>query len=441
MGAPKNLRARVLSAVFWVIGSSATGQAIRLGSNLILSRLLVPEHFGLMAIVGSLRVGSEMLSDIGIGPMVISSRVDDQKFLNSLWSIKVVRGFLLAVVVALLSYPAALWFNDQRLTGLVMITALSMASRGVGHLCEFTLARDLRQRQAFALEFTSQVVGTAFILIGVYMYRSVWALAIGGAFTDVFRTCLTHYFGRERPHRFHWDPQVAVSLKKFGRWVFLSSALTYVVIQGDRLILGSLMSLSQLGNYAIAVTLAGAIDGVVNQLTANVFFPMYSMIGKVTNDELKNRIRKVRLVLSLATVPALSVVVVFGDLIVKLLWDERYADASWMVRILGIGYLVQTFGRIGPIHLARGDSWVGLVFESVRVATLAVGLTVGYHIGGAYGIIGGLAAALAAEYPVTIWSTRRYGVWLPQVDLLAAGAAVVLVGLGELVRRSLGLHW
>jgi O-antigen/teichoic acid export membrane protein len=437
----ESLRKRVISASLWAVGSGATGQVIRLASNLLLTRMLIPEHFGLMAIVNSLRVGTEMLSDIGVGPLVISDRSDDPRFLNTLWSVKAVRGLLLAVIVAGLAYPAALWFKDDRLLGLVPLAGISLASRGFGHLCEYTLTRDLRQRPAFVLELVSQLVGVSVNLALVYIYRSVWALAVGGLVSDVFRTGLTHYLGRDRPHRFAWDPAVIRQLRNFGRWVLMSSTLTYVVHQGDRLILGSMLTMAQLGNYAVAVTLAGALDSLVGQLTKSVFFPVYSMVGKSTTDQLRARIKRLRYLLSLATIPPLSCVVVFGDVIVKLLWDARYADASWMVRILAAGYLVQTFGKVGPIHLARGESWVGMVFESVRVVTLIVGLYVGYHVGGAHGVIAGLALVLAAEYPVTIWSTHRYGVWLYQVDLMAALGATLLLALGEFVRHLLGWGW
>jgi O-antigen/teichoic acid export membrane protein len=439
--ASENLRRRVARASLWVVGNGMMGQVVRLGSNMLLTRMLAPELFGLMAIVNSVRVGTEMLSDIGVGPHVISERSDDSKFLNTLWSVKVVRGLGLAVVVALLAYPAALWFEDDRLLGLIPLAGVSLLSRGCGHLCEYTLARDLKQRTAFILEVSSQLVGVAFMLGFVYIYRSVWALALAGLAGDVFRMGLTHYFGRDRPHSFHWDKSVVLSLRKFGRWVLLSSTLTYMVHQGDRLVLGSLMTLSQLGNYTVAVSLAGALDGLVSKLTGGVFFPLYSMIGKTTTDQLRSRIRRLRYLLSLATIPPLAIVVSFGDVLVRLLWDSRYDDAAWMVRILAAGYLVQTFGKVGPIHLARGESWVGFVFESVRVVTLIAGLLIGHHFGGHYGVIVGLAVALAAEYPVTVWSTHRYRVWLWEVDLISALGALGLLGVGELIRNAYGLDW
>jgi O-antigen/teichoic acid export membrane protein len=77
-------------------GAYAAAQAARLAANLILARLLFPEAFGVMALVTVFLVGLAMFSDVGIGPAISQSeRGDDPAFLNTAWTINVVRGGLL----------------------------------------------------------------------------------------------------------------------------------------------------------------------------------------------------------------------------------------------------------------------------------------------------------------------------------------------------------
>ena len=88
-----SLFARVMRGSVLTAGSYAIAQGLRLVSNLILTRLLFPEAFGLMALVSVFLVGLAMFSDVGIGPAISQSkRGDDVGFLNTAWSIQVLRG-------------------------------------------------------------------------------------------------------------------------------------------------------------------------------------------------------------------------------------------------------------------------------------------------------------------------------------------------------------
>ncbi|HBB84471.1 MAG TPA: polysaccharide biosynthesis protein, partial [Sulfitobacter sp.] len=85
--------ARALRSTSWIVLSYGGAQAIRLASNLILTRLLFPEAFGLMALIQVVIVGLTLFSDVGIGPSIAQSkRGDDRDFLNTAWTIQAIRG-------------------------------------------------------------------------------------------------------------------------------------------------------------------------------------------------------------------------------------------------------------------------------------------------------------------------------------------------------------
>ncbi len=96
-GRPRaSLRGLALRGSIWTLGGYGASQVLRLAGNLVLARLLFPEAFGLSALVGVFMVGLAMFSDVGIGPSVIRShRGDDADFLNTAWTIQVIRGLVL----------------------------------------------------------------------------------------------------------------------------------------------------------------------------------------------------------------------------------------------------------------------------------------------------------------------------------------------------------
>ena len=114
-----SLQSRLKSASFLVAGSHVTSQVIRLGGNLAMTRLLVPEMFGVMALANTLLIGLALFSDLGIRQSIIqNNRGMDSNFLNTAWSLQILRGSLLMLMVLLLavtisSMTQVQWFSSD----------------------------------------------------------------------------------------------------------------------------------------------------------------------------------------------------------------------------------------------------------------------------------------------------------------------------------------
>src|SRR5687768_7547642 len=83
---------RIAKAASWTALAMLIGQIIRLGGNLIMTRLLPPEMFGVMAIVLAVQITLAMLLDIGLRTALIQSpRGDDERLLNTAWTMQIIR--------------------------------------------------------------------------------------------------------------------------------------------------------------------------------------------------------------------------------------------------------------------------------------------------------------------------------------------------------------
>ena len=88
-----SIRSRALRGTLWVLVGNGASQGLRLASNLILSRLLFPEAFGLMAIVNLVTLGLQMISNVGIRPAIIRHAEGDRRdFLDTAWTIHTHKG-------------------------------------------------------------------------------------------------------------------------------------------------------------------------------------------------------------------------------------------------------------------------------------------------------------------------------------------------------------
>ena len=131
------LKMRVMHAGAWTLVGHSTSQALRLGSNLIMTRMLVPEMFGVMAIANILLFALTLFSDVGLGQSIIQSRRgEDPIFLNTAWTVQVLRGVLLWVIGSLIScgiylagtlhlLPAGSAYANQMLPSVIAVLTLS----------------------------------------------------------------------------------------------------------------------------------------------------------------------------------------------------------------------------------------------------------------------------------------------------------------------------
>src|SRR5579863_7328037 len=96
-----SLKRRVLGAGFWSLGGYALRLTISFGTNLVMTRLLAPDMFGVMAVAYVIMAGLAMFSDLGLRAVVIrSSRGQDPVFLNTAWALQILRGLLLWAIAA-----------------------------------------------------------------------------------------------------------------------------------------------------------------------------------------------------------------------------------------------------------------------------------------------------------------------------------------------------
>src|SRR5690606_35835134 len=132
--------------------------------------------------------GLIMLSDVGITPGVVqSSRGDDVRFLNTAWTMHVVRGVVLFGLAVLLAWPVAWLYGEPLLGPLLAVGSVNVLISGFESTSMMTLLRQVDGRRKMIVEVTSQGVGLAITLLAAWMMRSVWALVIGGVVGSLVR--------------------------------------------------------------------------------------------------------------------------------------------------------------------------------------------------------------------------------------------------------------
>lgn len=425
------LRRRALRSTALTILNHGGQQGLRLVGNLILTRLLFPKAFGLMALVQSFMIGLEMLSDVGTQPSIVhSKRGDDPVFLNTGWTVQVIRGFILWAVAALIAYPAALFYSEPTLAWMLVVVGASSAIHGFTSTKLFTQDRNLTLGRLTVIELGCYVLQLSVTVLLSWWMRSVWSLVIGLLFGTIVKVSSTHLWLPGVKNRFMLDKEAYRELRNFGQWIIVTSTLGYLVIQGDRLVVGRLLDTRVLGVYTVALTFAVLPTEVIRQAASKVLFPSYSELMRTNPERLRPTLRRTRLLLLAASWAGCMFMLFAGRWLIETLYDDRYTDAAWMLQVMSVGTLglALTLSYDGLLLATGNTRWMAALLGVQAVVKFA-GMLIGFHLGGQVGVIIGIAAVPWLSFPADAWCMKKLGYWQPEVDL-------PLIALGGLLAVS-----
>lgn len=435
------LKSLALQGTLWTVIAYGASQMIRLGSSVVLSRLLLPQYFGLMALLSTVIVGLSLFSDIGLHSSVIQNpRGDEPAFLNTTWTVQVLRGVALWILAAALAVPAAWFYHTPEIAVLLPVVALTTVIGGFNSTSLLTLARSISVAKLSVLELTVQACQLVVTVGWALIHASVWALVAGKLVSDGLRLYLSYRIVPGETNRFAWDREAAASLFRFGRWIFLSTAIYFLASQTDRLILGRLVPLSVLGVYGIAFSLSDIPRQVILMFCNRVAFPFVAKFSHLEREDFRRETLKYRFPVLLTAAALLAMVICTGDQAILRIYDSRYRDAAWMIPLFAVGlWHTILYSTTSPALLALGKSSYNAAGFGLSFLTLLVTLPLGYHWAGIAG-----AVLWFAFSDLPIYFVNLYGLWRERMlpvrqDLTATLFFLMLLAAGLGLRSWIGL--
>lgn len=435
------LRSRAGRGALWTLSGYGGSQVLRLAGNLVLTRLLFTEAFGLMALVSVFMTGLALFSDVGIGPSIIQNkRGDDRRFLDTAWTLQVGRGALLWIAACIGAAPFAAFYGEPSLAWVLPVSGLTALIAGFNSTKFFTANRHLQMARIVVLDLASQVAGLIVMIVWAYVDRSMWALVAGGLVTSTGKMILGHVLLPGDKNRFCWERAAARELFAFGRWIFVSTLLTFLVMQSDRLIFGKMIPLSLLGVYSIALMFATLPSIVAGYVGNQVVFPLYSRIHH-SGEDLLPVFRRTRWPAMLLGGTVLCVLITAGPSLIHALYDDRYRDAGWILQLLAMG---SWFGVMDATNtsslLARGKANFMVLSNASKLVAMVALIPAGYALAGFPGAIGGFVLSETVRYGVSAWATNKSGLVGWNQDLAPSLLVVATAGAGWIGTKFLERH-
>jgi O-antigen/teichoic acid export membrane protein len=416
---------------------NAAAALLSLVRNIVIARLISVEDFGIASTFAITMALVEMASNFSLDRLVVQARDGEEpRLLSTLHAVQAIRGLLGAGVLVVVAGPIAALFGVPEVAWAYQALALIPLLRGLAHLDMFRRQRAMQFVPSATVEVSAQML-SSLAALPLALWLGDWrAMLYALLIQQVVFTAASHLVAL-RPYRWSWDRDIIRRTLRFGLPLLANGILMFGIFQGDRIIVGSLIGMTELGWFSVAFSLAFVPAMVLATSLQSFFLPQLS---RVQDDA--TAFRRLYLVTAQASLLlgiALAVAFWFaGPMLVVLLYGARYELAApivvWLAVMQGL-----RIARMGAsiTATAKANTTNPLLANVARVVSLPIAWGAVSMGGGVTAVVG---IAIAGECFALLVSQLllRRRLSLPLRDMSGpgiAGAAIcVLIGFDAYAR-------
>ncbi|MEM7164126.1 MAG: oligosaccharide flippase family protein [Planctomycetota bacterium] len=327
-----SLRNRAISSARWTLVRVSCIYTLQLAQLAILARILDPVHFGEIALVVMVLMVADVFSQTGIDLAIIRNQKEPDALLDSAWTIQLCRGLCLAGVIAAAAGPVASYFETPGLFPMLLVAAVVPFLDGTRNIGTALLVRELAQRRLVIAEVTVTAVGVISATILALTLRSTWALVINMGVVALLKTLASYIVHAHRPRlQFQW--QRLRSLARFGIYVNLGVATTYLALNVDKFVLGKSLGTESLGIYERAFLLSNFIVLQMYSFLSATLFPTFSKL-QGSPDRFRHHVRRFLMILAAGAAAWSGGLYLLSDYAIPLVFGAKFTAGIPVFEIL-----------------------------------------------------------------------------------------------------------
>jgi PST family polysaccharide transporter len=393
--AMQDLKERTIRSGCAKVCAQAVTFLLRVGSLMVLARLLEPIDFGLVGMVIALTGVLNLFRDFGLSTATVQRVNVTEAQISTLFWINVLVGAILALLAIVIAPVVVVFYHEPRLFGVTAVLASGFLFNAAGVQHSAILQRQMRFTALATIDIVSLVVSTAVgigMAVSGYGYWALVVMTVTLPFVGTVCLWLTTSWIPGMPGR-----QAGIrSMMRFGGTITLNSAVVYVAYNFEKILLGHFWGAEAIGIYGRAYQLINIPIDNLNSAVGGVAFSALSRIQDDSN-RLKTYFLKGYSLSLVLTVPITIVCALFADDLIAVLLGPKWTGTAAIFRLLAPTILI--FALINPLAWLLFST--GLVRRSLNIALVIAPLVItGYVIGLPYGPKG---VALAYSAVMMLW--------------------------------------
>lgn len=366
-----NLLSKVVKGSFWLGMGSGIEQIFRLIRNMILARLLLPEAFGIMAILLAVNTFFESFTEIGIKEVIIQNKYGlEESFLNTAFFFTFIRGIILFVFGFILAPYISSFYQLPTLTVYLRIIFITLLFRGGMSVKIYSALKKMDFKKWIYIEHLGGVIGVMTSIILTLFYRNIIVLISGYIIEALSRFILSYILCPFVPS-LRFNKKYFWIIAKFSKGIFGIPILTFVFLRTDIFVIGKLCTTDELGMYSLALSIA-RFPGLIMGKFVPLLMPTFSAI--------KEEIEKIRYVITkfiryynMLTIPSVFFIFLYGGTILSIIFTPAYKQVALPFAVLFLTTILRSSNTpIATIYLSTGHPSLLRIFTLVRAIILLI---------------------------------------------------------------------
>lgn len=342
-----------LISVSWVSAFRVVYRLLSIVRTMILARLLSPTQFGDFGVASLVLALVEIFTETGINVFFVQQDEDDTitKYVSTAWVISIVRGMIIAGVVALASLPVSHFFNNSASINLILCIAFVPLIRGFINPAEAKFQKQLRFNKEFYLRFAIALADAIAAIAVTSMFRTPIGLVAGLIVGALVEVVISQIWIHPRP-RLQFDHQQARAIIGSGKWITGAGIASYFASKGVDMSIGKLLSTNSLGVYQMAYKFSVLFVDEFVEMINRVAFPIYVRIGG-DRQRLKKAFTKTYLGFTGSMAALMAFVALFANPIVSILLGPAWHETTKYLQLLSlVGFAIAVVTPTNPLFLA-----------------------------------------------------------------------------------------
>jgi teichuronic acid exporter len=420
------IKNQAISGIIWTISQQFSVQVINFAVQIILARLLLPEAFGLIAMLQVFIAIGQNLIDSGMTSSLIRTENPDQKDYSTVFIINILVSVVIYFILFFLAPYIALFYNTPLLKPVLRVFSISFLMQALVNVQTTRLTKNLKFKLQMLMQVPSVIIGGVVGLILAYMHFGVWSLVYMNL-TRSFVFMIQHWFYAD------WIPTLNIDREKlkyhfgFGYKLTLSGLLDVIYNNSYNLIIGRIFSPAVLGYYNQADSLRMFPVNNISIALNKVTFPIFASI-KDDNLKLKRTYKRLMIQILFWIIPIMLSLIVIAKPLFVFVIGVKWLPAVPYFRLLCVAAIVY------PLHIynlniinVKGRSDLFFKIEIIKkvVGTVIILLAISFGMIGL--LISQILLSFIAVYINTLYSGRMIN--YPLKEQLKDVFPMFLIGL------------
>jgi teichuronic acid exporter len=347
-------------------------------SSIVLSRLLLPEEYGFVALITVFTGFVIIFADAGLTFAIIRSDYG-RTYHKAMNLLSFYIGVALFLIMLLLAYPIAYFYNDISL----MVPTMVMSS--VFIIGAFTivpmaiLSKQLDFGEVGKIRLIANLVSIVMMIFLAWLGLSIWALILPQLLLHLIQYVLSEYKVRIGFKFYKLSYPLLAYRKTKSLITNLSSfnMINYWSRNADNLIIGKFYSSGELGIYNRAYKMLQLALSLISGLFGTVLYPSLKKF-KSEGGDINSEYNNILGIISIINFPVGAILILIPETFVRVLWGENWMMVAELLPYFGILILFQTIlSTTGHIFILKEKEkdfmWLGVVSAIIMVVSIVIG--------------------------------------------------------------------